>query len=149
MLNEKKMFLSDVALLTIIYGKNCKLKVVDNDKDINKGAIYENVIAQELFCHGYPLYYYNNKKNGEIDFLIEHNRKVLPIEVKSGKSYGRHSALDNIMKVKEYDIKQAYVFTNDNLKMKDNIVYLPIYMIMFVNEGLSEFADISLEKYKF
>ncbi len=153
MLNEKssllKMFLSDVGLLTTIYGKNCKLKIVNNDKDINKGAIYENVVAQELCCHGYPLYYYNNKKNGEIDFLIEHNGKVLPIEVKSGKNYEKHSALDNIMKAKEYDIKEAYVFTNDNLKKEDNVIYLPIYMVMFVKEELDEFVDISLDKYMF
>ena len=153
MLNEKssllKMFLSDVGLLTTIYGKNCKLKIVNNDKDINKGAIYENVVAQELCCHGYPLYYYNNKKNGEIDFLIEHYGKVLPIEVKSGKNYEKHSALDNIMKAKEYDIKEAYVFTNDNLKKEDNVIYLPIYMVMFVKEELDEFVDISLDKYMF
>ena len=101
MLNEKstlfKLFLSDVGLLTTIYGKACKLKIVSKEKDINKGAVYENVVAQELHAHGYPLYYYNSKKKGELDFVVEHSGRVLPIEVKSGKDYEKHSALDNVM----------------------------------------------------
>ena len=76
LLNEKstlfKLFLSDVGLLTTIYGKACKLKIVSKEKDINKGAVYENVVAQELHAHGYPLYYYNSKKKGELDFVVEH-----------------------------------------------------------------------------
>ena len=86
MLNEKsslfKMFLSDIGLLTTIYGKSCKLKIVSKGTDINKGAVYENAVAQELHAHGYPLYYYNSKKKGELDFVIEHKGHVLPIEVR-------------------------------------------------------------------
>lgn len=105
MLNEKstlfKLFLSDVGLLTTIYGKGCKHKIVSKQKDINKGAIFENVVAQELHAHGYPLYYYNNKKKGELDFVIEQSGKVLSIEVKSGKDYEKHSALYNVIASKE------------------------------------------------
>ncbi len=153
MLNEKstlfKMFLSDVGLLTTIYGKSCKLKIVNGDKDINKGAVYENVVAQELHAHGYFLYYYNSKKMGELDFVIEHNGQILPIEVKSGKDYEKHSALDNVMAVKEYDIGEAYIFTNDNVKTDGKVTYLPIYMSMFLREDAVDFIDISVDKYKF
>ena len=152
MLNEKstlfKMFLSDVGLLTTIYGKSCKLKIVNGDKDINKGAVYENVVAQELHAHGYYLYYYNSKKMGELDFVIEHNGQILPIEVKSGKNYEKHSALDNVMAVKEYDIGEAYIFTNDNVKTDGKLTYLPIYMSMFLREDAVDFIDISVDKYK-
>ena len=152
MLNEKstlfKMFLSDVGLLTTIYGKSCKLKIVNGDKDINKGAVYENVVAQELHAHGYFLYYYNSKKMGELDFVIEHNGQILPIEVKSGKNYEKHSALDNVMAVKEYDIEEAYIFTNDNVKTDGKLTYLPIYMSMFLREDAVDFIDISVDKYK-
>lgn len=177
MLNEKstlfKLFLSDVGLLTTIYGKACKLKIVNQEKDINKGAVYENVAAQELHAHGYPLYYYNSKKSGELDFVVEcsgflKNRAntekctvsavtertemtgtVLPIEIKSGKDYERHSALDNILRVEEYGIKEAYVFTNDNIKTKGRVTYLPIYMIMFLQNDDEDFIDISMDRFKF
>ena len=152
MLNEKstlfKLFLSDVGLLTTIYGKGCKLKIVSKQKDINKGAIFENVVAQELHAHGYPLYYYNNKKKGELDFVIEQSGKVLPIEVKSGKDYEKHSALDNVLASKEYDIDQAIVFTNDNVKVDGNLTYYPIYMIMFLKDEQLDFIDISVNKFK-
>ena len=145
LLNEKsslfKMFLSDVGLLTTLYGKACKLRVVNKEKDINKGAVYENVVAQELYAHGYPLYYYNSKKKGELDFVVEHAGKVLPIEVKSGKDYEKHSALDNVMSVAEYGIDEAYVFTNDNIKTKGKVTYLPIYMVMFLKDEPIEFID--------
>lgn len=152
LLNEKsslfKMFLSDIGLLTTLYGKACKLKIVSKEKDINKGAIYENLVAQELHAHGYPLYYYNSKKNGELDFLIEDKGQVLIIEVKSGKDYERHSALDKVMNIEEYDIKEAYILTNENVRVKGKLTYLPIYMVMFLKENSIDFVDISLERFQ-
>jgi hypothetical protein len=151
LLNEKsslfKMFLSDVGLLTTIYGKACKLKIVNKEKDINKGAVYENFVAQELHAHGYPLYYYSSKKYGELDFVIENEGQVLPIEVKSGKDYDRHSALDNVLSIEEYGIKEAYVLTNDNVKIKDKLTYLPIYMVMFLQNNPIGFIDISVDRF--
>lgn len=152
MLNEKstlfKLFLSDVGLLTTIYGKACKLKIVSKEKDINKGAVYENVVAQELHAHGYPLYYYNSKKKGELDFVIEHAGQVLPIEVKSGKDYEKHSALDNVMSAKEYGIREACVFTNGNVKTDGKLNYYPIYMVMFLQDDQMDFIDISVDRFR-
>lgn len=153
MLNEKntlfKVFISDVGLLTTMYGKSTKLEIVTKNKDLNMGAVYENVVAEELNSHGYQLYYYNSKKKGELDFVVEHRGSVLPIEVKSGKDYEKHSALDNVMAVDEYGIKEAYVFTNDNVKTDGKITYLPIYMVMFLNADDITFIDISPEKFRF
>ena len=152
MLNEKsalfKLFISDVGLLTTIYGKPCKLKIVNKESDINKGAVFENVVAQELHAHGYPLYYYNSKKLGEIDFIVEQNGKSLPIEVKSGKAYNKHSALNNLLDVKEYGIEGAFIFTNDNVKIEGKFNYLPIYMVMFLRDEPMEFADIRVGRYR-
>lgn len=152
MLNEKsalfKLFISDVGLLTTIYGKSCKLKIVNKEGDINKGAVFENVVAQELHAHGYPLYYYNSKKFGEIDFIVEQNGKSLPIEVKSGKAYNKHSALNNLMNAKEYGIEEAFIFTNDNVKIEGKLNYLPIYMVMFLKDEPMEFADIRVGRYR-
>ena len=152
MLNEKsalfKLFISDVGLLTTIYGKSCKLKIVNKEGDINKGAVFENVVAQELHAHGYPLYYYNSKKLGEIDFIVEQSGKTLPIEVKSGKVYNKHSALNNLMNTKEYGIEEAFIFTNDNVKIEGKLNYLPIYMVMFLRDEPMEFADIRVGRYR-
>lgn len=149
LLNEKsslfKLFLSDVGMLTSLYGRATKLQLLSNNEDINNGALYENVVAQELKTHGFKLYYYNSKKFGELDFVIEYNGAVLPIEVKSGKSYQRHSALNNVIEMSEYPIEEAFVFSNYNIEQKGKLVYYPIYMLMFINEQNIELPIIELD----
>ena len=127
-----KLFQNDIGLLAAQYAEGIQLRIIIGDKNINFGAIYENAVAQELTAHGLLPYYYNNKKRGEIDFIIETGGDVLPIEVKSGKDYETHRALSNIMECGEYNIPQAVVFNNDNLKVNGKIVYAPIYMMMFL-----------------
>ncbi len=149
LLNEKsslfKLFLSDVGMLTTIYGRATKMQLLSNNQDINNGALYENVVAQELKAHGFKLYYYNSKKFGELDFVIEYKGKILPIEVKSGKTYQRHSALSNIMEISNYQIEEAYVFSNFNVEVKGNLVYYPIYMLMFIEDEAVKLPKIDLE----
>lgn len=130
--NLFKLFSNDVGLLACQYADGIQLKILNNNTDINYGAVYENAVAQELQSHGFRLYYFNSKKQGELDFLITRDDKVLPIEVKSGKSYARHNALKNIMESEEYGIEKAYVLCNDNVSRQGKIVYLPIYMMMFI-----------------
>ncbi len=130
--NLFKLFQNDIGLLAAQYAEGIQLRIITDDKNINFGAIYENAVAQELTAHGLLPYYYNNKKRGEIDFIVETGGDVLPIEVKSGKDYETHRALSNIMECGEYNIPQAVVFNNDNLKVDGKIVYAPIYMMMFL-----------------
>ena len=114
------------------YADGIQLRILSEDPNINFGAIYENLVAQELHCHGFDLYYFNSKKQGEVDFIIEKSGKVIPIEVKSGKSYQRHNALSNIMADINYNIPEAYVLSGANLSVAGKIKYLPIYMLMFI-----------------
>ena len=93
--NLFKLFLSDVGLLASMYMNNIQVQILNKEKSINFGSVYENVAAQQFNALGFDLYYYNNKKNGEIDFLLERNGELLPIEIKSGKDYNKHSALNN------------------------------------------------------
>lgn len=138
--NLFKLFLSDVGLLASMYVDGLQLKILNREKDINFGAIYENAAAQELKAHGFELYYFNSKKQGELDFVIEYKGNVLPLEIKSGKAYTRHNALDNVLKDERYAIPQALVFCNENISTVDKIVYLPIYMIGFLeNEKIDEY----------
>ena len=130
--NLFKLFMADIGLLTSLYADGIQLKILDNEPSINFGSIYENAVAQELQAHGFQLYYYNNKRQGELDFVIEQNGEVLPLEVKSGKDYERHKALTNVVSSTTYQISKAYVLCNDNVKKVGKITYLPIYMLMFI-----------------
>ncbi len=130
--NLFKLFQNDIGLLSAQYANGIQLRIIQNETGLNFGAIYENAVAQELKAHGYDLYYYNSKKRGEIDFLIEDSGMVIPIEVKSGKDYTSHRALTNVILSDEFDIPKAVVLTNGNLKEEGKVVYAPIYMVMFI-----------------
>lgn len=149
LLNKKsslfKLFLSDVGMLTTLYGRATKMQLLSDNQDINNGALYENAVAQELKAHGFKLYYYNSKKFGELDFVIEYKGKILPIEVKSGKNYQRHSALSNIMDISNYSIDEAFVLSNFNVKSKDNITYYPVYMLMFIEAEEIRLPKVDLD----
>lgn len=133
--NLFKLFQSDTGLLASQYAEGIQMRIIKGDRDINFGSIYENAVAQELAAPGITPYYYNNKRRGELDFVIELDGKVLPIEVKSGKDYESHRALSNIMNCEEYDLPEAVVFNNDNLHVAGKIIYAPIYMAMFLEKN--------------
>ena len=132
--NLFKLFQNDVGLLASQYADGIQLRLLTDAKSINFGSVYENAIAQELYAHGFDLYYFNSKKQGELDFVIEKNGVVLPIEVKSGKDYHRHNALSNVMSNQNYQIPEAIVFSNENFRQSDKVMYLPIYMAMFIEK---------------
>ena len=108
--NLFKLFMSDVGLLAKQYANGIQLRIINGDDAVNYGAVFENFIAQELHAHSFPLYYFNSKKQGEIDFLIEKDGVVLPIEVKSGNDYERHRAVRNVLCNQDYNIDNAIVF---------------------------------------
>lgn len=132
--NLFKLFQSDVGLLTSQFADGIQLKLLADNQVINYGAIYENVVAQELKAHGFDLYYYNSKRLGELDFVVEYHGHVLPIEVKSGKDYERHNALSNVMSSAEYALPEALVLCNGNVSVDGKVVYMPIYMLMFLEK---------------
>lgn len=145
--NLLKLYLNDVGILSGIFYHNNIKAVMSDIKSINLGSVYETVVAQELKAHGYDLYYYDNKKNGEVDFLIDDadNLSNIPIEVKSGKDYTVHSALDRFISNDDYNVKRAYVLSNEReVFAEEGIIYIPIYYIMFfrnTSNVVEEFLD--------
>lgn len=133
-----KLFQNDVGLLAAQYADDTAFRVLNGEVNINFGAIYENLVAQQLQTNGWKLYYYNNKKAGEIDFLLEDGAAITPVEVKSGKDYERHNALRNLLGTAEYGIKRAVVLCNDNLRVSGAVVYAPVYMLMFMRKRKSD-----------
>ena len=108
------------------------MAILNKEKSINNGALFENVVSQELLSKGHKEYYFNSKQQGELDFVIELDGKVVPLEIKSGKDYKRHSALNNVLKNENYKIEEAYILSEGNIEIEGKRVYMPIYMIMFL-----------------
>ena len=143
-----KLYLNDVGLLTnLLYELNVNA-VLQDIRSINLGTVYESVVAQELAAHGFKLHYYDNKKKGEVDFLIDdyEGLTVLPLEVKSGKDYTAHSALTKFLQVPDYGINQAIVFSNEReVLTRNGITYLPVYYCMFFQNNHPQESVILLE----
>jgi hypothetical protein len=132
--NLLKLYLNDVGILTGILYRNNIRAILDDEKSINLGSVYETVVASELSAHGHKLFYYDNRSRGEVDYLIDDydTLSTVPIEVKSGKDYTVHSALNTFVRNEDYHIKKAYVVSNERMvTIKDKVIYLPIYYIMF------------------
>lgn len=133
--NLLKLYLNDVGILSgILYGNNIQA-ILSDEESINLGSVYECVVASELIAHGHKLFYYDNRTKGEVDFLIDDydSLSAVPIEVKSGKDYTVHSALNAFVSNEDYHVKKAIVLSNEReITTKSKITYLPIYDIMFL-----------------
>ena len=132
--NLFKLFMNDVGLLAASYMDGIQLRILNSELDINFGSVYENAVAQELVAHGFLPSYYSSREHGEIDFVLETGGKILPIEVKSGKHYKRHRALNKLMECDEYGIESAIVFDDDAMDVVGKVFYAPIYMVMFLRK---------------
>ena len=145
--NLFKLFQNDVGLLAYQYSDGIQFKILNGEVDINFGSIYENAVAQELLAQGFTnLYYFNSKKQGELDFVVEKSDgTVLPIEVKSGKDYEVHHALGNVMENEQYGIKEAFVLCNENVSVKGKVTYLPVYMSTFIRRKIEMQGEYVLD----
>ena len=140
-INLGSVYESAVAQLTSqLYHYNIQ-PILNDIASINLGSVYESAVAQELKAHYEKLFYYDNKQKGEVDFFVDDSgtMSVLPIEVKTGKDYTVHSALDNLMAIQGYHIVSSIVLSNEReIKTKGNILYLPIYYVMFLENKVPE-----------
>ena len=142
--NLLKLYLNDVGLLTGILYQNNIRPVLDDVRSINLGSVYESVVAQELRAHGHKLFYYDNRKQGEVDYLIDNHTTMsaYPVEVKSGKDYTVHSALNNLLKNPDYNILAGTVISNERQIYQDGkITYMPVYFVMFMEVDVPQVDD--------
>ena len=137
--NRFKLYASDTGMLMERYPGSVAAEALSGARGVNFGAVYENCVAQELAAHGIELRYYRNSRHGEVDFLLEtEHGEVIPVEVKSGKDYKLHTALNNLLGTREWNIKRAIVLSEANVSIGERqgkpVFYLPLYMAFCVAE---------------
>ncbi len=133
-LNQKsslfKLFLGDTGLLCAASMENVQFDILQGNVDVNMGSILENIFAQSLKVNGFKLRYLQKKKL-ELDFIVQKGKRVIPIEIKSGNDYKKHSSLNQAMETEHWNLNQSYVFCKGNVEREGNVLYLPWYMVMF------------------
>ena len=143
-----KLFMNDTGLLCAASMDNIQFDLLNGNLDVNMGSITENVVAQELLAHGFALHYFIASRIGEVDFVVQDSKKVIPIEVKSGNDWKRHKALDNLLGVEDWNLDGGYVLCKGNIEQDGPVTYLPLYMSMFLKptprpRSLTYFVDLS------
>ena len=138
--DDLKMYLCDTGLLFTHSFNILKEEsddtyrsILKGDLEINEGMYFENMVAQELAMTGHKLFFSkftheDSKKLQEVDFIIVKDRKVTPVEVKSGKRPKKHKSLDRYMEKYKGRIGPAYVICTKDLEICGNVTYIPIYM---------------------
>lgn len=127
--NLFKLFYLDAGMLASSFPKSSYEGLLDGKASSNMGAAYEAAVAQELKAHGFTLRYFNSKKVGELDFVLERaDGGIDALEVKSGAQYRTHKALDNALATKGYDIDRAFVLAETNIERKGDILYMPVFL---------------------
>ena len=127
--SQFKLYINDSGLLCAMYGFETKKAILNNTiKGNAKGGIYENVISECLIKRGYKLYYYKPDDEHEIEFLIEKEGGVIPVEVKAGNT--ATASLNNY--INDYSPKTAVKFISGNLGVSGIKITLPHYMVLFL-----------------
>lgn len=151
-LNEKrnlfKLFMADTGLLCALSMDNIQFSILQGDLGVNLGSVLENVMAQMFTANGFSLHYFDTKKYGELDFVLQDGTAIDLVEIKSGNDYKKHAALNKVMSVDEWKAKKAIVFCKGNVEEEDNILYLPWYMAIFYKQegipmGLTYKVDLN------
>ena len=134
-LNEKhnifKLYMNDTGLLCAACMENIQFDILNGNVDINMGSILENAFAQALKCNGFSLNYFDSKKYGELDFVVQNGTRIDILEIKSGNDYRKHHALDKTSPVENWSFHKKIVSCKGNVSINNDIWYLPFYMIMF------------------
>ena len=127
--DQFKLYINDTGLLCAMYGFETKRAILENTiKGNAKGGIYENIIAETLVKNGYALYYYKPDDSNELEFLIEKNGEVVPVEVKAGNTATK--SLNRFIEV--YKPSAAYKIVDGNVGTSDVKLTIPHYMAMFL-----------------
>ncbi len=151
-LNEKrnlfKLFMGDTGLLCASCMENIQFELLQGNMEVNMGSILENVFAQAIKSNRFFLNYFDSKKYGELDFVIQNGLKVDILEIKSGNDYKKHAALNKVTAVEKWIFGRKIVFCKGNVEKEGNIEYFPWYMVMFyqrerVPEGFIYKVDLS------
>ena len=112
--------------------------VLQGNVQINHGSLLENVFAQSLTSNRFPLYYFDSKKIGELDFVIQNRQKITTLEIKSGNDFTKHPSLDRALANPEWKIEEGIVFCKGNVRRQGNVLYLPFYMVFLLEHAHTE-----------
>lgn len=128
--DQFRVYLCDIGLLVAMYGYQLKIALLsDALEGPAKGGIYESLVADILAKKGEELYYYKKEDSTlEIEFILERDCKLVPVEVKARK--GSTRSLNELLKMD--NIERGYKLTAQNTGVVEKKITLPLYMAAII-----------------
>lgn len=130
--NLFKLYLCDTGLLCCLLGGSTAFQLLLGDLGVHMGAILENVFAKELKSRNLNLFYFDSSRRYNLDFLIEKDGQIAVVQIQSGKFWKKHASLDAALQHPDWKLDSAIVFCPGNLEETEQVLYLPLYMILFL-----------------
>lgn len=127
--NEFKLYITDTGLLLALFGFATKQALLNgNLKGFAKGGIFENFVAETLIKNGYTLHYYKPNDSLELEFIIEKDGEIIPIEVKAGNTPTK--SLDSF--IEEFAPSIGIKLISGNIGLTDKKFTIPHFLAMFI-----------------
>ena len=127
--SKYKLYIADTGLLLALFGFSTKKALLNGTlKGFAKGGIYENFVAETLTKNGYSLHYYKPNDSSELEFIIEKDGEVIPIEVKAGNSPTK--SLDSF--VEEFEPTVAFKLIGGNVGRNNKKLTIPHFLAMYI-----------------
>lgn len=129
-----RLFLGDIGMFSYQSGINASSFIAPDKENTLSGIFYENYVANELVAKGIGLYYWRGKNEAELEFIIESDNKLYPLDVKKGK--GVLNSLDKFSNQNSFEVAIKISKNNYGYDHEKKLVTIPFYFMSFLAEDL-------------
>ncbi len=131
-----RLFLGDIGMFSYQSGINASSFVSNERENTLSGIFFENFVANEFIAKGHPLFYWRGKSSAELEFIIESNNKLYPLDVKKGR--GTLNSLEKFSNHNTFEFAIKVSKNNYGYKSEQKLLTVPFYFVPFIAKDLME-----------
>ena len=131
-----RLFLGDIGMFSYQSGINAASFISSERENTLSGIFFENYVANELVAKGNKLFYWRGKASAELEFIVESDNKLYPIDVKKGR--GTLNSLTKFANHNKYEYAIKVSKNNYGFDAEKKIMTVPFYFFPFVAKDLAE-----------
>lgn len=131
-----RLFLGDMGMFSYQSGLNAASFVSAERENVLSGIFFENFVAEELVAKGHSLFYWKGKSSAELEFIVESNNKLYPIDVKKGR--GTLNSLEKFSNHNKYEYAIKISKNNYGNQEEQRLLTIPFYAVSFLAQDLAD-----------
>ncbi len=130
-----RLFLGDIGMFSYQSGINAASFISSERENTLSGIFFENFVANELIAKGHKLFYWRGKASAELEFIIESDNRLYPIDAKKGR--GAHNSLEKFSHHNKFEFAIKVSKNNYGYNSDQKLLTVPFYFIPFVAKDLA------------